>query len=216
VALLAAASGWWLTVGHSASGSPQAAAEASVPQLAAVAPRLVAEASPAAAAPGDAAIVWLQASLAGRTLKQPNLEALGLHFVGSNKLKSAHGPAVRLLYTDGNGRDFDLFAGVRQSGIEAIPAMLPEGHVVVTWQQDPLVFALVAPQGSGRLADIMRSAGNLLDPSPVAADATTASAGSTAGEKALDAVPGSQADAPPTTLRDSAAPATATGAAKPL
>lgn len=218
VALLAAASGWWLTtISHGASGSPQAAAEVRGPQVA-FSPELVAETSPVATAPGDSAVVWLQAKLAGRTLKQPNLEALGLHFVGSNALKSARGPAVRLLYTDGNGQSFDLFAGVRESGIEAVPALVPEGRVALTWQKDPLVFALVAPQGSSRLADIMRSAGSLIDPAPIAADAATASAGGVAGGKAGEAVPSaSPTDAPATTSRDSALPAAATGVvSKPL
>jgi hypothetical protein len=167
-------------------------------------------------APGDSAIVWLQAKLAGRTLKEPNLEAIGLHFVGSNKLTSARGPAVRLLYTDGSGRDFNLFAGTWLSGIESVPALVPEGHVAVTWQQDPLVFALVAPEGSSRLADIMRSASTLLDPAPVAADAAATSPAATGG-KAEDSVQAAaRVNVPATTSRDGALPAATTGSPKPL
>jgi anti-sigma factor RsiW len=219
VTLLAAASGWWLTAGHGAPGgrsSTQISAEAR-PMRVPFSPELVAETSPAAVAPGDAAIVWLQAKLGGRTLRQPNLEALGLHFVGSNELRSAQGPAVRLLYTDGTGRDVNLFAGARHSGIESVPSLVPEGHVAVTWQQDPLVFALVAPEGSSRLADIMRSANSLLDPTPIAADAAATNTGAT-GAKAQDTVPtATRLDTPATTSsRDGSQPAAATGGSKPL
>jgi anti-sigma factor RsiW len=219
VALLAAASGWWLTAGHGVSGGQtrQLTAEAQ-PARVPFSPDLVAETSLAAVAPGDAAIVWLQAKLGGRTLKEPNLEALGLHFVGSNELRSAQGPAVRLLYTDGNGRDFNLFAGARHSGIESVPALVPEGHVAVTWQQDPLVFALVAPEGSSRLADIMRSANSLLDPAPIAADAAATNTGATGG-KGEDSVPAAatRLETPATTSsRDGSLPAAATGGSKPL
>ena len=216
-ALLAAASGWWLTTaGHGAPGggqpSHQISAEAQSSRVP-FSPELVAEISPVAVAPGDSAIVWLQAKLAGRTLKEPNLEAIGLHFVGSNKLTSARGPAVRLLYTDGSGRDFNLFAGTRLSGIEVVASMVPEGHVAVTWQQDPLVFALVAPEGSSRLADIMRSANSLLDPTPIAADAA-ATTPAVSG-KADESVPAAaRVDAPGTTSRDGVAPAA--GSSKPL
>lgn len=171
--------GWWITGGQGerAAGVRQVA-EASTEARTASWRQVTAGADSAVAADaGDSAILWLQAHLSGRALKQPDLETLGLRFVGSAPLKGAFGPAIRLVYADEAGSKFDFFVGVRQSGVELAASLVPDGHISLSWQDDPLVFTLVAPQGSARLGEIMRSATSLLDPAPVAAEAALAGPG---------------------------------------
>jgi anti-sigma factor RsiW len=168
--------GWWITGGQGerAAGARQVA-EASTEARTASWRQVTAGADSAVAADAsDSAILWLQAHLSGRALKQPDLEKLGLRFVGSAPLKGAFGPAIRLVYADDAGSKFDFFVGVRQSGVELAASLVPDGHISLSWQDDPLVFTLVAPQGSARLGEIMRSATSLLDPAPVAADTALA------------------------------------------
>jgi anti-sigma factor RsiW len=167
--LAAVVSGWWLAHdrGHSAIAN---AAPASRGEQMALGHGSV-DADPITMEAGDAAVLWLQAHLGGQLLKQPNLETLGLHFVGGSTLKGARGPAIRLVYTDDAGAAFALFVGVKQSGVGLAASMVPEGHISLSWQHEPLTFTLIAPQGSSRLGDIMRSASDLIDPAPVAADA---------------------------------------------
>jgi hypothetical protein len=186
--MLAAASGAWLTMGRGgddptasqvASHGP---ARAEARQLVATAPNLVADVEPVAAEAGDSALVWLQAHLSGHMIKQPDLEEVGLRFVGGSQLKSAQGPAIRLVYGDSAGRVYTFFAGTRQSGVELVPVQAPEGNVAMSWQQGPLAFALVAPQDSTRLTDIMKTVGELVDdPPPVSADAGAGAGQATSG-----------------------------------
>lgn len=190
-AVLVAVAGAWATVGGDAGTAVRRIAGVSSPARESPArswERAVATAETVASPAGDAAVLWLQAHLAGRSLKQPDLEEFDLRFVGSTALKAARAPAIRLVYADDVGHTYDLFVGVRRSGVELAASLVPEDHVSMSWQQDPLVFTLVAPRGSARLSEIMRSAAALLDPSaPV-----EASAGSGDGDPA-GSVGGSQA-----------------------
>lgn len=151
---------------------PAAGPAAQTAQIAAPAGDPVAEAQLARLDPGDSAFVWLQAHLAGQSLKQPGFEALGLRLVGSSPLKGGGGPAVHLLYEDEKGREFHLFTGTEQSGAVKAATKVPPGHVSLSWRRDPLVFALIAPSDSPRLVDIMRKSDDLLDTESVAADAS--------------------------------------------
>ena len=179
-ALIVAATGLWFTGGRGeqAVGARQVAEAATEARTASWRQVTAGAADAVAADAGDSAILWLQAHLSGRSLKHPTLETLGLRLVGSAPLRGAFGPAIRLVYADEAGSTFDFFVGVRQSGVELAASLVPEGHISLSWQHDPLVFTLVAPQGSARLGEIMRSATSLLDPAPVAVDAALAEAGS--------------------------------------
>ncbi|HEX8375660.1 MAG TPA: hypothetical protein VF606_10825 [Geminicoccaceae bacterium] len=180
-ALLVTTTGWGFAAGGreaSVAGARQVTA-ASAEARSASWRQVTAGTDTVAADAGDSAILWLQAHLRGRSLKQPNLETLGLRFVGSAPLRGAFGPAIRLVYADDAGSTFDFFVGVRQSGVELAASLVPDGHISLSWQHDPLVFTLVAPQGSARLGEIMRSATSLLDPAPV--EATSAGLADPAG-----------------------------------
>jgi hypothetical protein len=121
--------------------------------------------------------------LVGRSLKQPNLEPLGLHFTNSSILSSEGGPAIQLVYTDNRGSKYNLTVGVRQSGVELEPSIVPEHYISLTWRHEILIFSLAAPQGSTQLDEIMRSASDLLNPLSIAANAGL-EAGLEAGDKA--------------------------------
>jgi anti-sigma factor RsiW len=182
VLAVAAASGWWYAAGRDPGphqDGTRLASPAAEGRLAA-ARDLLAAAEPAAGGAEDAAVLWLQAQVAGHPLKQPDLEALGLRFAGASKLKGARGPAIRLAYTDEEGNPFHVFVGVKESGVELAAALVAEDHVSLSWQQDPLVFSLVAPRGSARLGEVVRSAGEMMDPAPVAADAGLSGGGAAA------------------------------------
>ena len=168
--LLAAVSGWWLTLDRDRVVVADAGPSSRGGQML-LSREPLGEIDPITTETGDSAVLWLQAHLGGQPLKQPDLESLGLRFVGGSTLKSARGPAIRLVYTDEAGAAFALFVGVKESGVGLAASLAPEGHVSLSWQHEPLTFTLIAPQGSSRLDEIMRSAGELLDPVPVSADA---------------------------------------------
>jgi anti-sigma factor RsiW len=198
LALAAAVSGWWVVGNRFPIGEVRTAAS-STAESRAFGEMLYTEVAPVAERAGDAAIIWLQAHLTGRTIKQPNLESLGLHLVRAAALKNAVAPAIRLQYADAAATSYDLFIGVPESGVEFAASAVLEGHISLNWKRDPLVFSLVAPQGSARLDEIMRSVDDLLNPSPLAADAgsaepmatspNSAGHGNAGGTAAPDAVP---------------------------
>lgn len=196
--LLAALTGWWL-----ATPDRDRALIAEVSATGRVQPRAfeqqpLAETGPISTEAGDAAVLWLQAHLGGRPLKQPDLEALGLRFVGGSALKGAPGPAIRLVYTDEAEAAFALYVGVKHSGVSLAASMVPEGHISLSWQNGPLSFTLIAPEGSSRLGEIMRSASTLLDPAPVAADAALGThAAGDAAETLDEAMPADTTGAAP-------------------
>ena len=170
VLILAAVSGWWFSSREAVSEQPMVHADQGRIPLAQA---MLAGVATGGADAGDPAVPWLQARLFGRPFQRPNLEPLGLRFAESSVLRGDGEPAIRLVYADASGSRYDLVVGVKQSGIELVPIMIPEHYISLTWQHDSLIFSLAAPQGSTQLGEIMRSVSDALDvpPGPVAGDA---------------------------------------------
>ncbi len=165
---VAAASGWWITGRETMTTPPVASAgEGRIAPTRA----MLAGARTVEASASDPATLWFQEHLVGRSLKQPNLEPLGLRFAGSSVLRSEGGPAIRFVYTDDSGRGYDLVVGAWPGRVELVPSPAPERYVSLTWRHDPLIVSLAAPREGAQLDEIIRSVGRLLDPSPVATDA---------------------------------------------
>jgi anti-sigma factor RsiW len=178
VLTVAAVSGWWFSSHETVATQTRASnGERQISPVQATLADMKADGADA----GDPAILWLQAHLIGRSLKQPNLKPFGLHFAGSSILRSEGGPAIQLVYTDNRGSKYNLTVGVRQSGVELESSIVPEHYISLTWQHELLIFSLAAPQGSTQLDEIMHSASDLLIPLPIAANARL-EAGDKAGE----------------------------------
>jgi anti-sigma factor RsiW len=189
VLILAAASGWWF--GSREAVSEQALVHADqgrIPLAQAMLAGVVAGETDVR----DPALSLLQAHLVGRSFKRPNLEPLGLRFAESSILRGGGEPAIRLVYTDASGSRYDLVVAVKQSGVELVPTMIPDHYISLTWQHDPLIFSLAAPQGSTQLGEIMRSVSDFLDvpPGPVAGDAGSGAATVAGQPGATGKVPG--------------------------
>ncbi len=101
-------------------------------------------------------IGWLGKHLAGRSLRRPDLETLGLKFVRGSVLRNLQTPAIRLIYEDERGSKLYIFVGVVRGEEEQAFGIVPEGYISLQWRNGPVVFALIAPSDSPQLVYAMQ------------------------------------------------------------
>ncbi len=102
-------------------------------------------------------VVWLDRHLSGQRLRRPELEELGLRFVGGVIVKRSRTPAIRLLYADEQGKKIYIFVGLLVSEQERVFGLVPRDYVSLQWRKGPVVFALMAPSDSPQLVDVMEA-----------------------------------------------------------
>ena len=127
-------------------------------------------------AEGDAPVAWLTAQMVGHSMRKPQLDELGLRFIGGTVLTSAEAPAIQLVYQDEAAKRVLLYAGLLPLDSEPAFTVVPEGHLSLHWHRGPLLFALIAPIDSPRLGEIVQLIGDGVA-SSAAAPVETASAG---------------------------------------
>lgn len=121
----------------------------------------------------ERSLAWLAGHLRDQPLELPDLRGLGLVPVGGQVLDGGSAPAVRLAWTDSQGRIVDLYVGVVSSDAEQAFTMVGESLVSLHWRRGRLVFALVGPAESPELLQVvqavMRGIGQPTEPGPVPA-----------------------------------------------
>lgn len=121
----------------------------------------------------EGSLAWLAGHLRDQPLELPDLRELGLVPVGGQVLDGGSAPAVRLAWTDSQGRIVDLYVGVVSSDAEQAFTMVGESLVSLHWRRGRLVFALVGPAESPELLQVvqavMRGIGQPVEPTPVPA-----------------------------------------------
>jgi anti-sigma factor RsiW len=105
----------------------------------------------------ERSLAWLAGHLRDQTLELPDLRGLGLVPVGGQVLTRGSAPAVRLAWTDGQGRMVDLYVGVVSSDAEQAFTMVGESLVSLHWRRGRLVFALVGPAESPELLQVVQA-----------------------------------------------------------
>lgn len=114
----------------------------------------------------DRSLAWLAGHLRDQPLELPDLRELGLAPVGGQVLDDASAPAVRLAWSDSQGRAVDLYVGVVSSDADQAFTMVDERHVSLHWRRGQLVFALVGPTDSPGLFQVMQAVMHGMDGPP--------------------------------------------------
>lgn len=154
-------------------------------------------------------LAWLAGHLRDQPLELPDLRGLGLVPVGGQVLDGGSAPAVRLAWTDSQGRIVDLYVGVVSSDAEQAFTMVGESLVSLHWRRGRLVFALVGPAESPELLQavqsVVRGIGQPVAPAPVPTGKTKGATGEPRPIRAaVEPLPAVQTAAPP--VAESAAP----------
>lgn len=105
----------------------------------------------------ERSLAWLASHLRDQPLELPDLRELGLVPAGGQVLDRGSAPAVRLAWTDAQGRMVDLYVGVVSSDAEQAFTMVGESLVSLHWRRGRLVFALVGPAESPELLQVVQA-----------------------------------------------------------
>lgn len=105
----------------------------------------------------ERSLAWLAGHLRDQPLELPDLRGLGLVPVGGQVLDGGSAPAVRLAWTDAEGRIVDLYVGVVSSDAQQAFTMVGESLISLNWRRGRLVFALVGPADSPELLQIVQT-----------------------------------------------------------
>ena len=126
----------------------------------------------------DASVKWLRERLGAHSFVRPDLGQIGLAFKGSHVFSGSRIPAISLDYEDGTGRPLRLYVGMLDGagGSGHVLRLVPEDQVSMTWRDGPLVFALVAPQDTPELLDVLQTVRAALLPRAVPTGAVPAEA----------------------------------------
>ena len=119
----------------------------------------------------DASVKWLRERLGTHSFIRPDLGQIGLVFEGSHVFSASQIPAISLDYEDATGRPLRLYVGMLDGagGSGHVLRLVPEDQVSMTWRDGPLVFALVAPQDTPELLDVLQTVRAALLPRAVQA-----------------------------------------------
>ena len=126
----------------------------------------------------DASVKWLRERLGAHSFVRPDLGQIGLAFKGSHVFSASQIPAISLDYEDAAGRPLRLYVGMLDGagGSGHVLRLVPEDQVSMTWRDGPLVFALVAPQDTPELLDVLQTVRAALLPRAVPTGAVPAEA----------------------------------------
>jgi anti-sigma factor RsiW len=94
--------------------------------------------------------------LDGTSLTVPDLASVGLTLLTADTLPDVTPPAARLIYNDGLGNQLLVFIGLASSTAPQALAVVPEGHLSMSWRTGSLVYAVVAPMQMPQLHEVVR------------------------------------------------------------
>jgi anti-sigma factor RsiW len=109
-----------------------------------------------AGAPNASPLDPLARYLNEQDLSAPDLASIGLSLVATDEIAGVDAPATRLVYADAAGEQLSVFVGLASSTAPQALAIVPEGHLSMSWRAGPLIFAVVAPMDMPQLHDVMQ------------------------------------------------------------